>query len=63
MQWPHTQVAWVCKAIVCIQLNVGPCTGIALGSDRWQAVIRGINVGITVLVSWVCEAIAMYACN
>ena len=38
-RWP----AWVYEAIVCMQLNMGPCMGIALGSDRWWAVIRGIN--------------------
>ena len=25
MQWPRTQVAWVYKAIVYMQLNIGPC--------------------------------------
>ena len=33
MQWPHnqvSQVAWVYEAIVCMQLNMGPCMGIIL---------------------------------
>ena len=44
MQWPRTQVAWVYKTIVCMQLNMGPCMGIALGLDRLWAIIRSINI-------------------
>ena len=66
MQWPRTKVAWVYKAIACIQLNNDPYMGITRGLDIGDRliIIQGINiVGITVLVSWVCEAIVCMQVN